>query len=73
MSKLCTVVVTPVLCLQYCQRSVLCVYVLCCVRTTASAVCCVCKSCIVFAQCTTSAVCLVGATTSPLIIRCAST
>ena len=30
--------------------------------------CCVCKSYVVFAQCTASAVCHAGATTSPLII-----
>ena len=40
----------------------------CCVYTTASAICYVCKSCVVFAQCTASTVCHVGATTSPLII-----
>ena len=44
--------VSPVLCLLYCQRSVLCV----------------CKSCVVFAQCTASTVCRAGATTSPHII-----
>ena len=37
------------LCLHYCQRSVLCMRVLYCVYTTASIVCCVCKSCVVFA------------------------
>ena len=38
-SKLCTVYVSPVLCLQ---PSVPCVLVLYCISTTASAVCCVC-------------------------------
>ena len=36
-------------CLHYCQCSVLCVWVLYCVCTTASIVCCVCKSCVLFA------------------------
>ena len=35
--------------LHYCQRSVLCMRVLYCVYTTASIVCCMCKSCVVFA------------------------
>ena len=48
----CAVCVSPVLYSHYCQLSVLCV----------------CKSCVVFAQCTASAVCHTGATTSPLII-----
>ena len=41
---------------------------LCCVHTTASAVCCVCNSCVVFVQCIASTVCRAGATISPLII-----
>ena len=36
-------------CLHYCQRNVLSIWVQYCVCTTASAVCCVCKPCIVFA------------------------
>ena len=43
------VCISPVLCLHYCQRRVLCLQVLCCVSTTVSAVCCVCKCCVVFA------------------------
>ena len=57
--------VSSVLCLHYCQRRVLCLQVLCCVCTNASAVCCACKSYVVFTllpvQCcvctTASAVC----------------
>ena len=48
----CAVCVSPVLCLHYCQYSVLCVYVLC----------------DVFAQCSASTFYHSGATTSPLII-----
>ena len=72
-NKLCNMVVTPVLYLNYC--STVCYVCKSCVvfallpaYTTASAVCCVCKSCVVFAQCTASAVCRAGTTTSPLII-----
>ena len=36
-------------CLHYCQGSVLCMRVLYCVCTTASTVCYMCKSCVVFA------------------------
>ena len=50
----CAVCVSPVLCLHYCQRSVLCEDYN--------------KSFVVFAQCTASAVCRAGATISPLII-----
>ena len=64
----CAVCGSPVLCLHYCQHSVLCVWVLYCVCTTASAVCRVCKSCVVFVQYTFSAVCCAGDMISPLII-----
>ena len=51
--------------LHYCQHSVLYVQVLCCVCTTASTVCCVCKSCVVFvllpAQCAVCKSCVVFA------------
>ena len=44
------------------------VYKSCVVFALLPAQCAVCKSCAVFAQCTASAVCHAGATTSPLII-----
>ena len=49
-----SVCVSPVLCLHYCQCSLLCADYD--------------KSFVVFAQCTASAVCHAGATISPLII-----
>ena len=48
-SKLCTVDVSPVLCLHFCQCSVPCLLVLYCITSTANAVCYTCWSCIVFA------------------------
>ena len=64
----CAVCVSPVLCLNYCQHNVLCVNPVLCLHYILPAQCAMCKSCVVFAQCTASTVCHVGAMISPLII-----